>query len=80
MSTITGSSGTEASATETVGAESSFRIVPVPVPVAIVALTGEERTTVNVSSASYVVSPLTVTAIFFVRCGPENLAMPEADR
>jgi hypothetical protein len=67
-------SGTEASATVRVGRESSLRIVPVPMPVAIVALTGADRTTVNVSSPSYVVSPLTMTAIFFVRCGPENLA------
>ena len=46
-----------------VGARSSFVIVPVPVAVAIVALVGPDNVTVNVSFASYSVSPTTGTVI-----------------
>ena len=48
---------------------SSFRIVPVPLPVAMVAPDAPERLTENVSSGSTVVSPLTVTSISG-RCSP----------
>ena len=44
-------------------AVSSFVMVPVPVAVAIVASVGADNVTVNVSSASYSVSPTTGTVI-----------------
>ena len=40
---------------------SSLRIVPVPVPFAIVAFVGPESTTEKVSCASTLVSPMTST-------------------
>ena len=50
--------------TSDAGGASSFRIVPTPWLLAIVAFIGLVRLTKNVSSASYVVSPLTVTNTF----------------
>jgi hypothetical protein len=55
-------STTATSLIESDGGESSSRIVPNPLPSAIVALTGFERTTVYVSSTSSRASPLTCTA------------------
>jgi len=51
---------TDASAIEIVGAASSSWIVPRPDPSAMPAFEALERSTVNVSSASWVVSPLMV--------------------
>ena len=50
------------SSIETSGIWSSFVIVPIPEPSAIPAFEALERSTVNVSSASWVVSPLIVTS------------------
>ena len=46
---------------DSVGTASSFVIVPIPLPSAIVAFTGPLRFTPNVSFASNFVSPFTVT-------------------
>jgi hypothetical protein len=54
-------STTATSSIESDGGGSSSRIVPNPLPSAIVALTAFERTTVYVSSASSRRSPLTCT-------------------
>src|SRR4051794_37552989 len=48
-------------AIDSVGAGSSLTIVAVPLGVAIVALTGVERLTLNVSSTSYRASPTSLT-------------------
>jgi hypothetical protein len=54
-------STTATSLIESDGGGSSSRIVPRPLPSAIVALTGFERTTVYVSSTSSSTSPFTCT-------------------
>jgi hypothetical protein len=55
---------------------SSLRIVPVPVPVAIVALLGADRLTVKVSFGSIVVSPATLTVIVCVVTPGANVSVP----
>ena len=64
-------SATDRSAMEMLGgvvgiwSTSSLRIVPVPEPSAMVALTGEDSMRVSCSSSSTRVSPLTVTLTVF---------------
>jgi hypothetical protein len=60
-----------------VPAPSSFWIVPVPVAVPSVALTGELSVTVNVSFASGVVSPLTSTERGCVVTPGLNVTVPD---
>ena len=58
------------------GAVSSFTTVPVPSAVPIVALTGADRCTVNVSFPSNLVSPLTNTVICVVVSVAEKFRVP----
>ncbi len=57
-------------------APSSFRIVPVACPSAIVAFTAFDRFTRNVSSGSTVLSPLTATVIVPVVAPAGIVALP----
>jgi hypothetical protein len=61
-----------------VGAASSFVIVPTPVPSAIVAPLGAERLTVKFSFASWVSSPVTSTVIVFDASAAVKLTVPLA--
>jgi hypothetical protein len=56
---------------------SSLRIVPTPAPRAIVAPTGDDRATVNVSLVSNVVSPFTVTATNRLVAPAGNVSIPD---
>ena len=58
------------------GAPSSFTIVPVPSAVPIVALTGADRCTVNVSFGSNFVSPLTNTVTCLVVSVAKKFRVP----
>jgi hypothetical protein len=58
-------------------AKSSFRIVPVPVPASIVAPLALESVTVNVSSGSTFVSPLTTNTVIDLLVSPgANVSVP----
>jgi hypothetical protein len=57
---------------------SSFRIVPVPVPAAIVAPLGFDSTTVNVSSGSTTVSPLTCTVTVLDSSRQDRTSPPDS--
>ncbi len=61
------------------GVVSSFRMVPVPWPSAIVAFTGLDKVRVKVSSASTAVSPLTGTGTVFVVSPAAKVSVPEVD-
>ena len=63
---------------ETVGTGSSSVIVPTPVPSAIVALTGFESSTVNVSLSSSSVSPFTSTGSVSVVSPGRKVSVPDA--
>jgi hypothetical protein len=63
---------------EMLGAGSSFVMVPVPWPFAIVAFTAPERLTKKVSFASFRVSPLTATVKVWLVVPGENVSVPEA--
>ena len=60
------------------GASSSSVIEPVPEPSASVAFTGDERPTVNVSSCSSAVSPVTATETDFDVSPGANVTVPLA--
>ena len=61
-----------------VGAASSSVIVPVPVPVEIVALVGLLSFTATVSFSSFRVSPLTVTTMLLLVSPAAKVKVPEA--
>jgi hypothetical protein len=69
---------TVASSIESDGAPSSSVIVPSPDPSPIVALTALVRLTLNVSSASSSVSPLTSTVTVFVVSPVRKVSCPVA--
>ena len=56
---------------------SSFRIVVVPVGVAIVAFVGDDNVTLNVSFGSKTTSPLTFTVIVCNVCPGVNVTVPD---
>src|SRR5437660_1243806 len=58
--------------------QSSFRIVPLPVPTAIVALVADDNFTKNVSSNSLIVSPFTRMVIIFTVSPGLNVSVDEA--
>jgi hypothetical protein len=62
---------------ESVGAASSLRMVPVPWATEIVALTAPDRSTLKVSSVSYVVSPFTATVTVFETWPGEKASEPD---
>ena len=66
------------SSIEMSGTWSSFVMVPSPEPSAIPALPAPKRLTVNVSSASWVVSPLMVTSTVLVVWPGSNVTVPDA--
>jgi hypothetical protein len=74
-----GSVTVPASLTDTAGCGGS-RIVPVASPRAILALTGFESLTVNVSGPSHVPSPRTGTEIVLVVSPGANVKVPEVWR
>ena len=61
-----------------VGRLSSFKIVPLPCPSAIAAFEAFDRSTVNVSSCSYFVSPFTSTVMFTFSCFAGIVTVPTA--
>src|SRR5437879_12313592 len=69
-------SGLTTSSMESAGWVSSFWIVPVPVPLAIVALVAADRVTVKVSSGSNVVSALTGTVIVLLVSAGAKVSVP----
>ena len=72
-------SPTTASPMDREGCASSLRIVPCPCPSARVAFVGLLRLTKNVSSASYLVSPFTVTLTGFEVSPGLNVRVPEVE-